>query len=254
MEPKLNYINFIKYPVCLKEKNFIIYPTIIYENQKYDLLKIYPKEILINDTIKIIHQNNENIKNKILCVFGVLENEKGLAIEKEMNKWLLPEYNVYTVYQKYPGKLFEYPALRFAQWLLEKKKDDFLLYIHTKGAFYSTKRQKGIRECWKNEYTGKRKFEYIIPLKKKKADVTCILTGKKGGTWFNSFFISKKGFKILGKIKPMKNRYFFERMFEKHSEAKVIGILKSNVSTSRAWKIAKYYKPENYIYKKKNKK
>ena len=52
----------------------------------------------------------------------------------------------------------------------------------------------------------------------------------------------------------MKNRYFFERLFEKHSEAKVIGILKSNVSTSRAWKIVKYYKPENYIYKKKNKK
>ena len=39
-----------------------------------------------------------------------------------MNEWLLPEYNVYTVYQKYPGKLFEYPALRFAQWLLKKKK------------------------------------------------------------------------------------------------------------------------------------
>ena len=169
MEPKLNYINFIKNPVCLEEKNFIIYPTIKYENQKYDLLKIYPKEILINNTIKIIHQNNENIKNKFLCVFGVLENENGLAIEKEMNEWLLPEYNVYTVYQKYPGKLFEYPALRFAQWLLQKKKNDFLLYIHTKGAFYPTKRQKGIRECWKNEYTGKRKFEYIIPLKKKKS-------------------------------------------------------------------------------------
>jgi hypothetical protein len=256
LEPKLNYINFIKKPVCLEEKNFIIYPTIKYENRKYNLLKIYPKEILINDTIKIIHQNNENTKNKFLCVFGVLENENGLIIEKEMNEWLLPEYNVYTVYQKYPGKLFEYPALRFAQWLLKKKrkKHKFLLYIHTKGAFYPTKRQKGIRECWKNEYTGKRKFKYIIPLKKKIADVTCILTGKKGGTWFNSFFISKKGFKILGKIKPMKNRYSFERLFEKHSEAKVMGILKSNVSTSKAWKIVKYYKPENYIYKKINKK
>ena len=129
LEPKLNYINFIKNPVCLEEKNFIIYPTIKYENQKYDLLKIYPKEILINNTIKIIHQNNENIKNKFLCVFGVLENENGLAIEKEMNEWLLPEYNVYTVYQKYPGKLFEYPALRFAQWLLKKKNDINFYYI-----------------------------------------------------------------------------------------------------------------------------
>ena len=46
----------------------------------------------------------------------------------------------------------------------------------------------------------------------------------------------------------MKNRYSFERLFEKHPEAKIKGILKSNVSTSRAWKIVKYYKPENYFY------
>ena len=146
LEPKLNYINFIKNPVCLKEKNFIIYPTIIYENQKYDLLKIYPKEILINDTIKIIHQNNENIKNKILCVFGVLENEKGLAIEKEMNKWLLPEYNVYTVYQKYPGKLFEYPALRFAQWLLEKKKKMIFYYTFIQKELFIQQKDKKVFE------------------------------------------------------------------------------------------------------------
>ena len=74
---------------------------------------------------------------------------------KLKNEWLLPEYNVYTVYQKYPGKLFEYPALRFDQWLLKKrKKHKILLYIHN----YPTKRQKGFLECWKNEYTRKRKF------------------------------------------------------------------------------------------------
>jgi len=171
-----------------------------------------------------------------------------------MNEWLLPEYNVYTVYQKYPGKLYEYPALRFAQWMIEKKrKFTFLLYIHTKGAFYPTKRQKGIRNCWKYEYTGKRKNEYIIPIMKKKADVTCILTGKKGGTWFNSFFISKKAFNMLGKIKPLKNRYSFERLFEKHPEVTTLGILKNKVKTSRAWKTVKYYKPEHYWYKKKKK-
>ena len=99
--------------------------------------------------------------------FWSIGNEIGLKIEKEMNEWLLPEYNIYTVYQKYPGKLFEYPALRFAQWLLKKKRHKFLLFIQTKGAFNPTKRQKGIRECWKNKYTGKRKFEYIIPIEKK---------------------------------------------------------------------------------------
>jgi len=38
-----------------------------------------------------------------------------LKIEKELLKWFTPEYNVYIVYQKNPGKLFEYPALKFAQ-------------------------------------------------------------------------------------------------------------------------------------------
>ena len=37
----------------------------------------------------------------------------------------------------------------------------------------------------------------------------------------------------------MKNRYSFERLFEKHSEGKLLCILKSNISSSRAWKIVK---------------
>lgn len=38
-------------------------------------------------------------------------------------------YNVYIVYQKFPGKLFEYPALKFAQWLLKKMKHYFYIFI-----------------------------------------------------------------------------------------------------------------------------
>ena len=57
------------------------------------------------------------MNNKISCIFGVLVNGNGLQIEKSMLDWLLPEYDVYCIYQKYPGILFEYPALRFAQWL-----------------------------------------------------------------------------------------------------------------------------------------
>ena len=40
-------------------------------------------------------------------------------------------------------------------------------------------------------------------------------------------------------------------MFKKYPETKILGILKNKVSTSRAWKIVKYYKPENYYKKKK---
>ena len=76
-------------------------------------------------------------------------------------KWMNGYYQhiIFIQYIKnYPGKLLEYPALRFAHWLL-KKRHKFLLHTYTKWAFY--KRQK---ECWKNENTGKRKFKYIIPL------------------------------------------------------------------------------------------
>ena len=59
-----------------------------------------------------------------MCVFGVLENNDGKKIEDEMLNWLIPNYNIYIVYQKYPGKLFEYPALKFAQYLIKKNKSN----------------------------------------------------------------------------------------------------------------------------------
>ena len=81
----------------------------------FNLNEIYPKNIINLNTIKIIHKTKKS-EYKPLCVFGVLENNNGLQIEKEMLKWLIPNYNLYI-----PGKLYEYPALRFAQWLIKKK-------------------------------------------------------------------------------------------------------------------------------------
>ena len=121
-----------------------------------------------------------------------------------------------------------------------------------KRSFLSNIKQKGIRECQKNENRGKRKFNYINPIKKK-IDVTCcILTGKKEELGLIIFFISKKGFKNLGKLKSSKNKYFFERMFEKHPEIKILGILKNKVSTSRTWKIVNIINLK-IIIKRKNK-
>ena len=97
-----------------------------------NLNEIYPKRIINLNIIKIIHKTN-NSEDKPLCVFGVLENNYGLKIEEEILKWLLPDYNVYIVYQKYPGKLFEYPALRFAQWLIKKKMILFYYIFILKG-------------------------------------------------------------------------------------------------------------------------
>lgn len=82
------------------------------------------------------------------CVLGVLKSSRGLQIRDEMLSWLLKEYNVYCVEQEMPGKLFEYPALRFAQWLCIEKGYEDVLYVHTKGAGRPSDVQKKIRKMW----------------------------------------------------------------------------------------------------------
>ena len=67
----------------------------------------------------------------------------------------MPEYEIYKIYQKYPGELNEYPALRFAQWLTENKNITFLLYLHTKGATHKNWKDGSIliRKLWAREFT-----------------------------------------------------------------------------------------------------
>ena len=123
----------------------------------YNLSLIYNKSY---NSIKIKHKTNKNTTNKEICVFGVLVNDKGLQIEKLLLSWLLPEYDVYCVYQKYPGILFEYPAIRFAQWFSLKENKSIILYLHTKGAFNQNPIQEKIRAVWKHEFTYPRKNIY----------------------------------------------------------------------------------------------
>ena len=102
------------------------------QSDYFNLILIYNKSY---DTIKIKYKSeSKRFINPIICVFGVLVNDEGLKIEKSMLEWLLPEYEVYSVYQKYPGNLYEYPALRFAQWFSLFYNISIILYVHTKGA------------------------------------------------------------------------------------------------------------------------
>ena len=224
---ELKFILFSNINVCINHNSQFNKKYNKYDNDNFNLSLIYPEGIIKNKTIRIVHKGNENIENKILCIFGILENKNGYKIEKEMLEWLLPEYDVYCVYQKYPGILYEYPAIRFAQYIINNKKKDYALYIHSKGAFYPSQLQNDIRNVWKNEYTKSNKINYVRPLKKNIADVTCIITNHGKITWFNSFFATKKGFNFLDKIKPSKSRYDFESQFSK-TNAKVLGILCNN--------------------------
>jgi len=232
---------------------FIYFYFFIFINCEFNLFEIYPKKIAKSKTIKIIHKTKNSL-NKILCVFGVLENDYGKKIEDEMLKWLLPNYNLYIVYQKYPGKLFEYPALKFAQYLIKKTNITLLLYIHSKGAFYPNRGniQKVVRLLWKYEFSGDNKKKYILPILNNQTDVTTMFTGSFKITWFNGFYVSQRAFNIIRnldrKLKKRKKRHKYEKMF-RGTKVRVLGIIKNNVNKKVHYYARKYLK-KNYSNKK----
>ena len=144
-----------------------------------------------------------------------------------MLSWLSPEYDVYCVVQKAPGELYEYPALRFAQWLSDKTQHEFILYVHTKGAFFKNPVQKMIRELWRHEFTAPRIQEYIRELGNG-YDVVCPLTGPNNQTWYNGMLVSCEAFRKISLIKPNKDRYQFQRLF---SGLKIKGLIKEHVAS-----------------------
>ena len=226
---------------------------IIHINCEFNLFEIFPKKIAKSNKIKIIHKTTNSL-NKTLCVFGVLENNNGKKIEKEMLEWLIPNYNVYIVYQKFPGKLFEYPALKFAQYLINKLNETLLLYIHTKGAFYPKRGniQNVVRQLWKYEFSGKNKKKYIFPILNNQTDVTTMFSGVKKVTWFNGFFASQRAFRIIrNKLKNrFKKRHKYEILFKK-TKVRVLGIIENNVKGKvhpLARKYLKFINLKNKIY------
>ena len=222
----------------------------IYINCEFNLFEIYPKKIAKSNKIKIVHKTIDSV-NKTLCVFGVLESKNGKKIEKEMLEWLIPNYDVYIVYQKFPGKFFEYPAIKFAQYLINKKNKTLLLYIHTKGAFYPKRKniQSVVRQLWKYEYSGKNKNKYISPILNNLTDVTTMFSGDKKITWFNGFFASKRAFKIIeNKLKKRyKKRHKYETLF-KRTMVRVLGIINNKLNRNvhpHAKNYLKYIKLKN---------
>lgn len=184
-----------------------------------------------------IKKYSSNEKKQLICVLGVLVNNLGLKIEKELTYWLEKDYDIYKVYQKYPGILYEYPALKFAQWLVENKNNiSFLLYLHTKGASHKmiTQRDNLIKNLWKTEFSKPRNQLYISQLISNKADVvTPLRTGII--TWYNGMFISKRAFQ-LNNILENRNRYIYEFYF-KNNNTRIKGILSNHCKNMTAYLI-----------------
>ena len=227
-------------------KTDLYYNDIIFnliENDYYNMSLIYNYSY---NSIKIKHiKNIKYLKDNIVCVFGILANEKGLEIANSMIKWLLPEYDIYCVYQKYPGELFEYPALRFAQWLSLRFNIKIILYVHTKGAFhYEHAYQEKVRKLWKLEFTSPRKKIYVQLIKKNMTDIASPF--RNGAcTWFNGMFISNRAFNLINTIQYYKyNRWTYESLFI-NKNIRFRGILNDKITPNQIG-----FEQDRYINKK----
>ena len=240
-----------------KNKSSIEYYNYLFDSIEYDY---YNLSLIYNESynsIKIKHISNTK-HNSIVCIFGILVNERGIEIANSMLKWLIPEYNVYCVYQKFPGLLYEYPALRFAQWFSLMFNISILLYVHTKGAGNHNKGQAKVRALWRHEFTSPRKEIYIQLLEKNLFDIS-VPYRFKACTWFNGMFISKRAFNIINTI-PKKKRFYYESLFGSSNNSfnsiRFKGILNDSISPSDTinsmLKLYEYLKNLNLIKKKKN--
>ena len=215
----LKYFNQIKDKYC--EQNNFLFDSIKSDN--FSITNIFNH----NYTNIKIKKYSSIEKKQLICVLGILVTNLGLKIEKELTHWLEKDYEIFKVYQKYPGILYEYPALKFAQWLVENKNISFLLYLHTKGASHKiiSQRDNLIKNLWKTEFSKPRNQLYISQLISNKADVvTPLRTGFV--TWFNGMFISKRAFQ-LNNILENKNRYIYEVYF-KNNNTRIKGILSNH--------------------------
>ena len=203
--------------------NDFLFNSIIGDNYNISLIYNYNY-----DNIKIKHQS-QNFTNKIICILGVLVNQNGIKIEKEMLNWLLPEYDIYSIYQKYPGILYEYPALRWAQWKIDTLNKTILLYLHTKGAFNPSKRQFYVRKLWKKEFKQPRNNLYIQLILSNKTDIS-IPFREDVRTWFNGMFISKRAFHLIPEVPISKVRHFYEVDLFNIRTIRIKGIINDNQS------------------------
>jgi hypothetical protein len=207
--------------IIISHENDVLFNSILGDN--YNLTSIYSYNY---DNIKIKHLT-QNPKDKIICVLGVLVNQIGIIIEKEMLDWLMPEYDVYCVYQKSPGILYEYPAIKFAQWVLEKLNKSLALYLHTKGSSNVNLFQQFIRNFWKIEFKSPRNKIYIKPILNNQTDVSAPFINNRI-TWYNGMFISKRAFDIIGEVPKFINRYRYEYDLFNNTDIRIIGIIKDN--------------------------
>ena len=233
------------------------------ESDSYNLSLIYNYSNNIYNSIKIKHKSKQNKRNQITCVLGVLANVNGLQIEESMLDWLLQYYDVYSVYQKYPGIFYEYPALRFAQWFSLKYNKEIILYVHTKGAYYNNSFQHKVRDVWKHEFTEPYKNLYLELLKNNMSDISLPFKSSTC-TWYNGMFISNRAFNLINEIPYYEGilRHYYECLTfretkDKNTKIRIRGVIYNSIGDKQVLDITNilphYFKTAEYLQNKNNK-
>ena len=177
---------------------------------------------------------------KPLCVFGVVDNEAGHAIEEEMLQWLLRNYNVIEVL--HDGTKFEYPALSYMQKLC-KETGKPCLYIHTRGAFHRWNTTKPTHRMWRHEF-GSRRADYFGVVSTAGPTVACPFTGNEDHTWYNGFVANAQAMEAIGELHLFTDRMFYEHMF-RNKGVQVIGLL-VNCKNDNGLRDARQYLKEHF--------
>lgn len=151
----------------------------------------------------------------IMCVFGCLLSDAGKKIKDEMLRWIVNKYDCICVNQAYPGVLYEWPALAFAQDYAIKYNVP-VLYVHTKGAFNSSNvyNQTKCRKLWKQEFHDNYNFYHNGVCGKNNIVAGPFIADPcDGHTWLNGFMATPSVWKQVNLQTLSTTRYAYEYLF-----------------------------------------
>lgn len=155
---------------------------------------------------------------KPLCIFGVMTNDEGMKIAKEMLPWLQEFYDVKIVY--HDGSQYEYPALAEAQkWSVEW--DIPVLYIHTRGAVNTYPTTIPTRRMWREEF-GNQWKKYFELARGQEPRVLCPFVDDDGETRYNGFVANAAAWRAVS-LRRSGDRMIYERLWK--GKGMVYGLL-----------------------------
>ena len=129
---------------------------------------------------------------------GVLKTAKGLIIKERLTKYLKPRFDILYIEQEPPGKLYEYPAIKYALKLAIEM-DEPVLYIHTKGASdpHHMWYQIPVKKLWEQEFGTKKVEDSYKKVCCAEPTIICPIAGTHNETWWNGMIINPSAAKLI---------------------------------------------------------